>query len=144
MEKKFCRSIAEKYWEREFSFQIDSTMWEKIYLRNCVYFFDKRLGAFKYKLLHNQLICKDKLFKWKIEQTDKCIHCGLVDNSKHQLYACEKVRPIWTLIGNILNINLQWKHLVLGFNEESERCKDINRICTIILYALYLYKFKEK
>ena len=141
-EKKFCRPVMENYWQREFKFQITCTMWENIYIRNCINIFDIKLCEFKYKLLHNLLCCNDKLFKWKKKPSNKCNSCSLPETTKHMFYECTQVVDLWKKVGYILKIDIQWKHLVLGFNDNNFYGTFRNFIFAMLMYSIYIYSFR--
>lgn len=86
VDKKFCRSPVENYWQREFDLEITSEMWKSIYRRNCKNIFDNKLCEFKYKLLHNLLCCNEKLFKWKRRPSSNCNACHLKETIKHMFF----------------------------------------------------------
>ena len=91
----------EKQWQAEFGFSIEREWWENIYRRNCLQLFDRKLSEFKFKLLHNLLACKEKLYKWKIDMSEKCRFCNIKENTKHQLFSCEQVSALSKTVGNM-------------------------------------------
>ena len=54
-----------------------------------------KLCEFNSKIIHNILICKDRLKKMGLTETDLCSHCGEVENSEHLLINCKVIKEIW-------------------------------------------------
>ena len=142
--KKYCRPYIEKAWQKEFVIHIEPSMWRKIYLRVCFSMCDKKLCEFRYKLLHNLLICNSKLYKWKCSTSDACYYCSEAETTRHQLYECTEKRLIWHKVGATLNVSIKWKHLVLGFDDSNITGKTRNLICSIIMYAIYIHCYNMK
>ena len=68
----------------------------------------------------------------------KSRHRGVfIVNVKHIYYDCEKVNQIRNIIGDIINTNIVWKHLVLGVIGDNLNTKFRNLIYSVIMYALY-------
>ena len=144
IEKRYCRPITEKTWQKEFTFIVSHSMWKDIYMRNFVKMIDKKLCEFRFKLLHNMLICNDKLYRWKLMPNNECTYCKEKETIKHLLFDCNRVNIIWKEVGNIMKVDVQWKHIVLGFSEINVTMKTRNILCTIITYAIYIFNYKIK
>ena len=135
VKKKFCRPYVEKQWQKEFKFHIDRLMWESIHLRISRSMVDRKLCEFRYKLLHNLLICNEKLFKWKMSVSNGCLYCNAIETTKHQLFECVVKSNIWKIVSLLLSVDITWKHLVLGFDESNVIGKTRNYLCCIISSA---------
>ena len=98
---------------------------------------DANLAQFNYKLLHNIVVNRSDLFKWKKIQYPICIYCGNVETTKHIYFDCKYVKNMWYKIGKILNMCIQWKHLVLGVQGDNITVLFRNFMYTVIMYALY-------
>ena len=144
LQKKACRSYMEKTWELEFGVMIDHRMWANIYRRNFKRLPILKLNEFKFKLIHGLVMCNDKLFKWKLESSNQCQWCNLKQDIKHLFFECNSVKKLWQDIGKFLRIDLQWKHLVIGFDESNKTCKFRNLILAITLYSIYISYYKSK
>jgi hypothetical protein len=142
--KKFCRPYIEKMWQKEFVLCIDTLMWKKIYIRTCTTMTDKKLCEFRFKLLHNLLICNSKLCKWNDTVSNVCYYCNDIETTKHQLFDCAVKKMIWNQVSSMLNVDLKWKNLVLGFDEGNVIGITRNVICSIIMYCLYMHSYKMK
>jgi len=55
------------------------------------------------------------LSKWKADIPSVCVVCHVKEDIKHKLFDCSKVKYIWKQVGNIMHVNLQWKHIVIGY-----------------------------
>jgi len=142
--KKFCRPYIEKTWKKEFIICIDSVTWKEIYIRACSSMSDKKLCEFRFKLLHNLLICNSKLYKWKCTTSYSCNYCNEVETTRHQIYDCAEKHCFWQKVGETLNVSIKWKHLVLGFDDSNMIGRTRNLICSIIMYTMYLHCYKVK
>ena len=145
VDKKFTRTYMEHKWQKELNIEIDRIFWTKIYKRLCIDIFDRKLCEFRYKLLHNILCCNEKLSLWKIRDSNKCNNCEEKGNIKHMLFTCKDVDRIWDSVGKALQVKIQWKHLVIGFDD----CVIVNRfrniMMSIIMYSIYVHFYcKEK
>ena len=45
------------------------------------------------------------------------------------LFDCNNVRPVWQCIPNVLNLNISWKNIVIGFRE----CNNISYVYNVII-----------
>ena len=59
----------------------------------------------------------------------------------HLIYGCHNVNRVWEIFGKILNFSVLWKHIVIGFYEEStSKTILLNTIITYISYKIYKFK----
>ena len=56
-----------------------------------------------------------------------------MQNTKHLLWECPDVYTMWTKVGQLLDINITWYHVVTGDGLD----KSVNSIITLIAYAVY-------
>ena len=63
--------------------------------------------------------------------------CNEIQNTKHLLYECPRVNNIWILIGSILQVNIRYKHIVIGNEPTSDFVKNRNLLFSYIAYAIY-------
>ena len=126
-----------KVWEREFNNnEID---WVKVYKNNTWGLTDRKLGEFKYKIICNILSNRSIVSKWNKDITDKCKYCNNVQNTKHLLYTCPRIQVIWAVIGNIIKLDIQYKHIVLGTISDTDLVKNRNNVIFYIAYSIYKY-----
>ena len=53
------------------------------------------------------------------------------------LFDCPRINGIWKEISAIFNVNIKWKHVVWGFNEDNINGFTFNLIINIIAYSIY-------
>ena len=111
--------------------------WADIYSSKVISIPDAKLSQFHFKLLHNIVVCRSDLFKWKKIQSPICIYCGNIETIKHVYFECGYVKSMWIKIGKLLNVRIQWKHLVLGVRGDNVTVMFRNMLFSVIMYALY-------
>ena len=141
LRKKFCSPCYKSYLSRRFNVN-DKAHWEAIFTHNVQKTYDNDISEFNYKLLNNLLCSNLYLSKWKTDVNKFCKFCeNEIENIEHLIYSCENVKEIWNLLGISLNIDLKWKHIIIGFyHEDNIKVKTLNNL--ISFTALKLYKFK--
>ncbi len=135
IEKKFVRNYMEHAWERDFGIQ--KTAWPSIYMSKVWKNVDRKLSEFNYKILCNILSNRQLVSKWNRNIDNKCQFCNEIQNTKHLLYECPRVNNIWVLIGSILQVDIRYKHIVIGNEPSSDFIKNRNLLFSYIAYAIY-------
>ena len=104
--------------------------------------YDKRLSEFNYKLLNNILCSNLFLEKYKIRLNAKCDHCDQEsEDIMYLIYGCHNVDRVWKSLSQIFNFSVLWKHVIVGFYEESNsKTIFLNTINTYISYKIYKFK----
>ena len=97
----------------------------------------KKFSDFNYKLLHNILPSGVLVNKWNKNVTSECAFCKEKENIKHILFDCKRVQQIWKKIGLILNMEIQWKHIVIGYIVQNNITEYRNLVFNIITYCIY-------
>ena len=134
--KKSLPNYMEKAWERDFNAELD---WKSIYINQIWKIEDKKLAEFNYKLLTNIICTRSLIAKWNRNITTQCQHCGERQTIKHLLFECKRVNAIWMQIGQILNLNIRYKHIVIGNKVENTFIKNRNLVISYISYGLYKF-----
>ncbi len=134
IDKKFTSNYMQNVWEREFN--IENIRWDTVY-KNLWEINDRKLCEFKYKILTNILSNRSLVSRWNKNITNKCVYCNEIQNVKHMLYECPRVKNAWILIGSILQLEIRYKHIVLGNLEKSEFIKARNLLISYISYSIY-------
>ena len=57
---------------------------------------------FQYRLLVNSIYVNDRLFHWKLVETQKCEHCEHKQTILHLLWECEHAQKIWADLNRYL------------------------------------------
>ena len=108
------------------------------------YIDDRKLAEFNYKIINNILINKAYLSKWISETNANCSFCNQKEDTIHLLYDCSFNDHIWQIVGNCLQLNITYKHVVLGYssNLKNVNVSSINYCITLISYLIYKYWLK--
>ena len=102
---------------------------------------DKKIAEFNYKLLNNILCNNLYLSKWNANKTSTCETCNKDENTKHLIFDCLNSIRIWEIISISLSIDIQWKHVIVGFyNERNKKCTSLNTLISYVAYRIYKYK----
>jgi hypothetical protein len=65
-----------------------------------------KLRHIYFRLISKDFFTMEKMFKYKMVNSDKCKRCGNVENYKHLLWECREVKNIWRLFNEyVTNIN---------------------------------------
>lgn len=97
-------------------FNIGRDNWKDIYERKVKNMYDKRLSEFNYKLLNNILNCNSFQYKCKSRSNANCEFCPCEkEDIKHLLFDCLSVQRLWQKLKIILNFDVCWKHIIIGF-----------------------------
>ena len=131
-------------WQKKLLLRIQECEWKNIYVNNFKTPRYKKFSEFKYKILHNILACNDKLSKWKKIQSSACVVCNEKEDISHLLYNCPRIKLIWNILSNCLNLNIQLKHIILGIECDNYVSKN-KFICIIIVsYTIYSNWYKTR
>ena len=138
--QKFQKPCYQSYFSREFN--IEKYNWYNIYRCKITDIFDRYISEFNYKLLNNILSCNSLLCKFKIRDNENCMYCiHESENIKHLLFDCRNVQSLWYEMGILLNIRIQWKHLIIGFYiEKNDKTFFFNNFISFIAFKIYKYK----
>ena len=90
-----------------------------------------KLREFNFKLIHGIMPCNLNLFRWKLKFSNRCDVCHDIQSQEHLLFNCIYVRPLWKLISNVYDTDIDYNK-ILGVNN----CC-INLIVTLISFLIY-------
>lgn len=140
VDDKFQRSYMESMWEK--TFMLEKSDWTNIYRNNVCKVVDKNVAEFNYKLLHNLLCNNYLLSKWKKDVHRNCTFCAdVIENNAHLIFECQNVRQIWNTVEMVLEIDIRWKHIVLGFfHEDNPKVHTFNFVISYIAFRIYKSK----
>ena len=124
---------------KEFGLDNNCNTWLHIYNQKLVDMKIIKLCEFNFKVLNNILPCGKILCKWNKGISENCTFCGELENTRHMLYECRRIKDIWIEISNILSFNVSWKLIVCGlpYLAKSEKVDAYNLILTILAYAIF-------
>ena len=133
----------ERFWSELFCIDDLLVSWENIYLEKIKKIFDKNVSEFNFKLLHNLLTCNKYVNKWNKDLDKNCSNCNAEEDIKHLIFDCDIVKPIWSKISLLINKEVTWKIIVIGFPAYcSKNTFILNNILSFIAYKIYKYKMK--
>ena len=122
-------------------FSVAQESWKDIYRNKVKDIYDKRICEFNYKLLNNTLCCNSFLFKCKYRASALCNMCDEIEDIRHLIFDCEHVHILWKNLSSVLNFDVQWKHVVLGFySERNSKIQFLNTFVSFIAYKIYKFK----
>ena len=52
---------------------------------------------------------------------------------------CSRVHSLWAVIGKILKVNIQYKHIVLGNNPQTQLIQTRDLVISYIAYSIYKF-----
>ncbi len=101
----------------------------------------KRIAEFNYKLLHRIITCRYLVSKWKNDVTPYCLYCHNIETVEHMIFNCPEAQNIWKRIGTIMNINIKWKHVAIGYMHINRNNLVRNTVFSFIPFCIYKTKF---
>ncbi len=137
VQRKFEKNYMEKIWMGKFDIQ--ELNWGNIYYNQVWNIKDKKLGEFNYKLLCNIVCTRSKISRWNRNINENCTFCNLKQTVEHLLFECPRAKNLWVHIGGILNLNIRYKHLIIGNQVENEYVKNRNLLISYITYSIYKF-----
>ena len=140
VENKFIKPITENVWTEKFD--IPKSLWKRIYLFKVAKISDKQISEFNYKLLHKLLNNNLNVSKWNPNVQKYCENCGEIENIEHLIYTCRTSKKIWENINDIFNLDITWKHIVIGFYDETNPSEALNIFISFVTLKIYKYKMK--
>jgi hypothetical protein len=70
-----------------------------------------------------------------------CRICVTLETCEHLIYNCSNVQSLWKLLSLYLNVDVQWKHIAVGFYfEKNRKTLDFNFIISFIAFKICKYK----
>ena len=147
LKKIQTQPTSNKYWEENFSSQLDEINWKEIYLLPISSTIESHTRAFQYKIINNALFLNKKLFEMGLIDSPTCSFCRLLDESPvHFFCQCEVTVDLWSKLQNWLSPHLilpelDLKNALLGYKqptcENRIRVKLTNHIILIFKRSLY-------
>jgi hypothetical protein len=64
---------------------------------------DPKLRATRFRLLHGDIFCKERMKRFGMVEEDKCERCGNIETIRHQIYECERVKRGWRFYNDIMH-----------------------------------------
>jgi len=98
---------------------------------------------FKYRLLHGDVFCNTRMFKFKMVGTPNCLTCGNLETIKHLIWDCPRSKNVWKYINELTSPKLgreyvNYNNIMLG-NEKTLPAMEV-----LIVWALRLIMAIER
>ena len=69
-----------------------------------------------------------------------CIYCKFhTQDTKHLLWECNTVKTLWQKVSQIINLDVNWQHIVLGVNGN----RQANLVISVVSFLIYK-KFQQE
>ena len=62
----------------------------------------EHMRMIKYRFLHCDIFCKQRMFKFKMTDNDLCDYCGVTETISHLVWECERSVRIWAFANEIV------------------------------------------
>ena len=106
---------------------------------------------FQYKILHDILFTKSKLFKAKLASSDLCYLClETKQDLKHMLVSCPVVSEFWKVFLEwyetltAVKLELSTAKILYGIIDNDRLCKLTNHLLLIAKYYIYCCSINEE
>ena len=131
LKQKAVKAKAIKVWSDILGEEIEWADVCEMKLRNQL---EMKIAEFNYKLLNDLLPTGYNLYRWKRKDSTSCIYCDeLMHDSYHLLFQCQDVSQFWLEVSDIINVDITWITLALGYNEN----KNYNTVLSLLCYVIY-------
>ena len=97
---------------------------------------DHKVAQFNFKFFHLILPTNKNLCKWKIQSTDHCIDCNIVQDEIHMLFLCKKIYKIWDTIKRCNFLKSALRNLRVQLSCIASLGRDPNFYCWKDLFIL--------
>jgi len=61
-----------------------------------------KLRSIYFRLIHNDFFTHKRMKRFNMTNSDQCPRCGEIEDMKHLLWECQKVKPIWDLYNQVM------------------------------------------
>ena len=100
-----------RFWERK-GIHLDTEYWTVAFRSTK----EVRLRMLNWKILHNIYPTNILLHKMKLSNSQMCTYCNETDFSEHFFFHCNRIKPVWSEIENIITIKIG-KRYTLKLND---------------------------
>ena len=139
------RCIFEAYWLEKCNITNHIKLWDSVweFIRKLK---DKKLSAFKYKLINKILPCKQFLVVWKPDEYDSpiCDNCNQIEDYFHMLCKCNLIQPYLRLVEDCILRKFKTivkldniRTLIFGYKSRYVTYNEINYAILIAYYIIF-------
>lgn len=137
IDRKYERTYAEKIWQKKFNISIFQSEWKKIYNKKVLKMPFPKMKEFNYKLIHNLVASRNVVSKWNKNVSCFCPYCNEIEDVEHMLFKCIYNQFIWKKVGETLSLDIQYRHIVLGFwHTDNEKYDILNLIVSCVAFCI--------
>ncbi len=140
VENKSKQSSNEQYWQCLFQLELLHKDWSDTYTPKIWNMPIKKIAEFNYKLFHKIITCRYLISKWTNEITPYCIYCHDIEIVEHMIFNYPERQYIWKRIDTIMNINIKWRHVAIGYTYINRNTLLRNTPFTFIAFCIYKTK----
>jgi len=116
----------------------DSLGWENVYMYPFQFLTDSKSKEFQYKFLHDVVVNRYWLDKWKLVDTNLCRLCEQkIENIDHMFWSCVFVEKFWNNFNDYMSIKLK---ITVNMNDVFLGKNDIVTNTVIVNAKRYIYK----
>ncbi len=126
----------EDVWEKAFDMTFK---WSSIYNNKVWDVKEKKLSEFNYKLLCNILYTKSTISKWNPNIDINCDYCNEPQTPRHLIFECPRVNNLWKLIGTCINLDISYRHIVVGNTVTNQIICSRNLLLSYVAYGIYKF-----
>ena len=144
VEKKKTQPLFPDIWKNKFD--TENIYWKNVFECKIITMPIKKISEFNFRLIHNILSSSERVAKWKPGVSSKCSICYQIDNIKHMLFDCILVRNIWRKSSEIIQTDISWKTIVVGYKYlfSGSNISFFNITVSLITYSIYKYNMQGK
>jgi len=139
------------YWRNEFKIELDELEWIESYIECFNWTISSKLRSFYFQLRCKDIMTNAKLFQMKKRLDPYCNWCtSNYQDSIHLFWECKKVKPIWNVITNWINVQLNCeleikKELLFLYDIEAGNYTTIiNLVILIVCRYIYVSKCTDR
>ena len=136
---------TENHWRNIYPTLLNSSF-PMIYLTRVQHIKDYKLAQFNYKFYHRILPTEKNLKRWKIQESDKCIHCNIESDEIHMLFTCEKISTLWITLQNLNFFKVEARNANAAYSVYFSDSNSNSTIiaATLLCYAIFVENMERK
>ena len=136
-------------WHEKIGHNLTEDDWEKTFLEIYQTTISTTLRAFQFKLLHQILATKRRLFLWKIKDSELCTFCKeMPETDCHLFIECPYTKEFWRKINvwyaNMTGITVNLNHLNILFGQDLQGFPALNIVVLVAKHYLFQCSFNNK
>ena len=125
--------------------------WKRVYLLSFCTILETKLREFQFKILNRDVFTNEKLFRFGMAESDRCVFCQTeVESIEHLLFSCKISSVFWKHVLfwlrdiNIIVENLKEGDIIFGKFDVGDDFLLVNHILLLGIKVLYLFTKMSK